>query len=447
MTLDLQVRPNNQELEESLLGCLIMDSEQYWKVEPFIPTEEIFYTSKNKRLFRIIKQMSHNGEVIDMMTITSNLTVKDKAMNLDTYYITGLGTQEATSKHSVVYAKKLYEDYLYRQIIDKADTIKSKSYDGNASVYPLVQETYSELGQILDLRPTNGFLIEESLDDTIKDITQGQKNLIRSGWDKIDKLSGGFTKGEVSIVGGRPGHGKTTVLINLVAQFINQGLKVMLFNRELPIKEVLKKIIVLESGKLSYRQVRTSGIGGNDMEEVQRVDKLLREKYTPDKFQMFDKIADFEQASIEVRKFKPDVVIDDYVQLIRPSKNKKYEARRLELEELVNQYKWLAKHNNCVVVLASQLNRGIEYRGTKPEPQLSDLAESGAIEQVAENVLFVYYAWKVSPERKTNSPHKIKLIAKKVRYGETGFVVLGYDGDKCKIYGSYIEYQNATSKK
>ena len=216
----------------------------------------------------------------------------------------------------------------------------------------------------------------------------------------------------------------------------------MLFNRELPIKEVLKKLIVLESGKLSYRQIRNSGIGANDLDEMDRVSKLLREKYSKDKFQMYDKISDFDGAAVEVRKFKPDVVIDDYVQLIKPSKRRSYEARRLEIEEIVNSYKWLAKHNNCVVILASQLNRGIEYRGAvNPEPQLSDLAESGAIEQIAENVLFTHYQWKVSQSGKNSNAHKIKLIAKKVRYGETGYVMLGYDGDKCKVYGTYIEYE------
>jgi replicative DNA helicase len=333
---------------------------------------------------------------------------------------------------------------LYREIIKKSELIKNKSYDGNASVYPLVADTYNTLGEILDLRPSAGFDIDERMDETIEDIQKGSNNILQCGWDKIDKLSGGFTKGEVSIVGGRPGHGKTTILINMLSNFISKGLKVMLFNRELPIKEVLKKLIVLESGKLSYRQIRNSGIGANDLDEMDRVSKLLREKYSKDKFQMYDKISDFDGAAVEVRKFKPDVVIDDYVQLIKPSKRRSYEARRLEIEEIVNSYKWLAKHNNCVVILASQLNRGIEYRGAvNPEPQLSDLAESGAIEQIAENVLFTHYQWKVNQSGKNSNAHKIKLIAKKVRYGETGYVMLGYDGDKCKVYGTYIEYEKS----
>ena len=442
---ELKVQPNNIELEQGLLGCIIMDPNQFWKVEPYVTTTDIFYNSNNRRIYQLLKEMSHNGEVIDTMTLTSNLSTKDKANGINSYYITGLWQDQPTSSKSVIYAKKLYEDYLYRSIIKKAELIKTKSYDGNASVYPLVADTYVSLGEILDLRPTEGFNIDDAVDEAIEDIKKGAENIVGSGWTKIDKLSGGFTKGEVSIVAGRPGHGKTTVLINLLSNFIEQGYKVALFNRELPIKEVMKKLIVLESGKLSYRQIRNSGYDVNDTDEIHRVNQILRKKYSADKFQMFDKISDFDGAAIEVRKFKPDIVIDDYVQLIKANKNKKYEARRLELEEIVNNYKWLAKHNECVVILASQLNRGIEYRGT-PEPQLSDLAESGAIEQVAENVFFTYYAWKISPESKSTDPHKIKLIAKKVRYGETGYVMLGYDGDKCKIYGSYIEYTKAVKK-
>ena len=443
MDKNIRVNPSNEHLEQALLGCLISDQQQFWKVEPYITTPNIFYQNKNKRLYSVIKQMSHNGEIIDHMTLTSNLSKKDKENGLSIYYITGLYEDQPTASKSVVYAKQLYEDYLYREIIKKAEVIQNRSYDGNASVYPLVAETYNNLGEILDLRPTDGFNIDDAMDETIQDIEKGADNILQSGWGKVDVLSGGFTKGEVSIVAGRPGHGKTTILINLLSNFIEQGYKVMLFNRELPIKEVLKKLIVLESGKLSYRQIRNSGYDSNDAIEVQRVNELLRTKYNKDVFQMYDKVSDFDGAAVEARKFRPDIIIDDYVQLIRASRGKQHEARRLEIEEIVNNYKWLAKHNECVVILASQLNRLIEYRGVQPEPQLSDLAESGAIEQVAENVFFTFYQWKINPESKSSSPHKIKLIAKKVRYGETGHVMLGYDGDRCKVYGSFIEYQKS----
>ena len=109
---------------------------------------------------------------------------------------------------------------------------------------------------------------------------------------------------------------------------------------------------------------------------------------------MFDNIRDFAKSSSEVKRFKPDVILDDYIQLISPTKL--VEQRRLQLESLVNDYKWLAKETKAVVVLASQLNRSLEQRSSAAKPQLSDLAESGAIEQVAENVFFTYYDYKIN---------------------------------------------------
>ena len=106
--------------------------------------------------------------------------------------------------------------------------------------------------------------------------------------------------------------------------------------------------------------------------------------------------------------------------------------RRLQLERLCHDYKWLAKESNAAVVIASQLNRQLEYRGAKTRPQLSDLAESGAIEQVAENVFFTYYDYKINP-LKGLGRDKLQIIASKVRYGDTGDVLLRFEGDKCKI--------------
>ena len=162
------------------------------------------------------------------------------------------------------------------------------------------------------------------------------------------------------------------------------------------------------------------------------MNEYIKEKmtdwYAKERFVMFDHIRDFSNTAGEIRKFKPDVVFDDYLQLIQP--HGKFDQRRLQLEQLVNDYKWVAKENRCAVVLASQLNRAIETR-TDTIPQLSDLAESGAIEQVAENVFFVYYGYKAYPDK--FDPTELTMVASKVRYGETGDSILYFEGDKCLI--------------
>jgi replicative DNA helicase len=187
--------------------------------------------------------------------------------------------------------------------------------------------------------------------------------------------------------------------------------------------------------------VRKNVYSENDLKIVKNTISSIKRKYSGDKFLMFDNLRDFSSAASEVKKFKPDIIFDDYIQLISCEGHE--DSRRLQLEKLVNDYKWLAKETNCVVVLASQLNRAIEKdsRGKTYNPQLSDLAESGAIEQVAENVFFSYYDYKVKGER-GKGRNVISIHACKVRYGDTDVVDLGYEGNKCKIYNTEEEIVN-----
>ena len=307
-------------------------------------------------------------------------------------------------------------------------------------MYDTIVSAHTNLGELIALRPGEKFDIDKELIDAINSITNKETKLMKTGYGSIDKFSGGLTRGEITIVGGRPGHGKTTFLINLLSQMIHSGLKVVLFNRELPNSEMIKKLITLESGKLSYGMVRQGIYDDSEIDELKRVKKKIAELYNEDKFLMFDNIRDFARSSTEISKFKPDVVMDDYIQLVQPSGY--FDSRRLQIEQLVNDYKWVAKEHECAVVLASQLNRSVEYRDDG-EPRLSDLAESGAIEQVAENVFFVYYEHKVNPKKDKNI---IRLKASKVRYGESGSSDLGYDGDKVKIYNSFEEYESPEVK-
>ena len=228
----------------------------------------------------------------------------------------------------------------------------------------------------------------------------------------------------------------------MLANVVEQGYKAMFFSRELPNSELMKKIICLESQQLSYGKVRKNVFDEQDLLFVNSAIALVKKKYSKDRFLMFDNVRDFAASSGEVKKFKPDIIFDDYIQLI--TCDGREDQRRLQIEKLVNDYKWLAKETGAVVVLASQLNRMIERAGIRGKalmPQLSDLAESGAIEQVAENVFFSYYDYKVRGEQ-GKGKNVLTIAAGKVRYGDSGIVDLGYDGNKCKIYNGIEEMMN-----
>jgi replicative DNA helicase len=276
-----------------------------------------------------------------------------------------------------IYANKLYEKYLMRKLIVKTQEIVMKAKQNSPDVYEVLNDSHTMIGD----------------------------------------------------------------LINMLSRAVENGNKSIFFSRELPNSELLKKIICLESQQLSYGMLRKNLFTEKAKEMLEQGIKTVRKKYTKDKFLMFDNIKDFSLAANEVKKFKPDIIFDDYIQLI--TYNGKEDQRRLQIENLVNNYKWLAKEMNCVVVLASQLNRGIESRGKNYEPHLSDLAESGAIEQVAENVFFSFYDYKVKGEA-GKGKNILTISAGKVRYGDTGKIDLGYDGDKCKVYNSMEEMTDGT---
>ena len=433
--------PYDELTENAVLGCLIAYPDEYNKVSKYFIDPDVFYQKKAKLLWNRIKEMKHNGQYVDTLTVCTSITKKDINQGLTKHYIVCCATDDNKPLRSMteLYASKLYEKYLMRCIIIKADDIKTNASDNSKDIYTTISEAHSILSELLNLNPSKAADINKVIKDTLDGIKNKTTKLIKTGYKNVDKFAGGLTRGEITIIGGRPGHGKTTVMINMLANVLDDGKRAIFFSRELPNSELLKKIICLESQQLSYGMVRKNVFTETDLKVVNQTISHIKEKYSNDKFLMFDNLKDFSLSSGEVKKFKPDIIFDDYIQLI--ACNGKEEQRRLQIEKLVNDYKWLAKETNCVVVLASQLNRFIERANTRGKgftPQLSDLAESGAIEQVAENVFFSYYDYKVQGE-KGKGKNVIQLIAGKVRYGDSGSVDLGYDGDKCKIYNSIEE--------
>ena len=437
----MDILPYDENLENCVLGTVILHNEAYDTVSKYFVNRNVFYQKRASLLWDRLTKMKKKKEVIDTFSVASTLSKKEIERGLTAHYVT-ICTEVGTVEGSLdFHANKLYEKYLLRQIVVEADKVKDEALSNNDDIYNVIVNAHSLFGELISLQPSKTQDIEDMIEDTLDSIKNKASKLIKTGYPNIDKYSGGLTRGEITIIGGRPGHGKTTVMVNLLAKAIEQGHKAMFFSRELPNSELLKKILCLESGKMSYGMIRQNVFTDHDLKNMEEAIQIVRNKYSKDKFLMFDNIKDFALASSEIKKFKPDIIFDYYIQLINC---KGYKDRRLQIEQLVNDYKWLAKETGAVVVLASQLNRFIERannRGKPLEPQLSDLAESGAIEQVAENVFFSYYDYKVTGE-KGKGKNVISLIASKVRYGDSGTSDLGYDGNKCKIYNTMEEILN-----
>ena len=429
---ELNVPPSSLEAEESVLGSIMLKNELFNEVKEFIPKSDIFYYIRSQVIWNKMNELYDDHENIDPITVLAKLNSKEKK-DITAYYLTGLSSSTATPSNAAGYAKIVLEKFLQRELINTTYKIQQSAFDKNEKFDDLLNSIKKSTDELTSLTPNKEPNLDDIVFETLESIeTSG--NYVKFGFDRLDKLAGGMTKGEVTVIAGRPSHGKTTFAINLVKNFIDQGLKVLCINREMTNIEMMKKLIVLESGSLSYSDIRMNNLTDQSYKELVRVNGLIVDKYTNRLF-MCDTARDLTTSTAQIMRHNPDVVIDDYIQLI---KMEGYDQRRFELETVMNEYKWLAKTYKIVPILISQLNRDIEKR-IDPIPKMSDLAESGSIEQVAENVLFVYYDYKVNYEESDLGKNKTQIVAAKVRYGENRKLIFGFDGDKVRFHENIQE--------
>ena len=419
----LKAQPQSLEAEESVLGSILIKPELLNEIKEFIPKADIFYYDTSRIIWSKMLKMNDNHEEIDAVTIMAKLSDSEKK-KVTAYYITGLSESIPTTANASNYASIVLEKFLQREIINTTFEIQKSAFDNDENFETLIESIKKRTDELTSLTPNKEPTLDSIIYDTIESIeTSG--NYVKFGFNRLDNLAGGMTKGEITVIAGRPSHGKTTFAVNLVKNFINQGLKVLCINREMTNIEMMKKLIVLESGKLSYSDIRMNNLTDQSYKELLIVNDRIAEKYK-NRLIMCDTARDLSSSTAQIMRHNPDVVIDDYIQLI---KMEGYDQRRFELETVMNEYKWLAKTYKIVPILISQLNRDIEKR-IDPVPKMSDLAESGSIEQVAENVLFVYYDYKVNYEESELGKNKPQIVAAKVRYGENRKLIFGFDGDR-----------------
>ena len=410
-------QPSNMEAERALLGSVLLGGlDVYEKAKPWVTKSEAFYSTVNKQLWKSIQSLYRDKQEIDIITVLDrfkrlNPTHEDGIG----YYVSGLPEDVPTSANVEQYGKIIYEKYLRREILKSAYKLQTAVHENQES----------EIEEIKNIKPSRLNDIETIVNHT-KELVKSGNNIIKFGMPALDLAAGGMTRKEITVLGGRPGHGKTTLIVNIIRSLVEQNNRVMIFNREMSNPEMIRKLIVMEGDNLSYTKIRKGDLNGSTDLFNEATDRVSN-KYK-DKLLMFDDVRTLDEAMVEISRHKPDVIIDDYIQLISMSDKKE---RRHQIEEIVQDYKWVCKKENCSAILVSQLNREIEKR-YEPRPRLSDYSESGVIEQTAECALFIWYGYVFDDEE--YSPYKSEIISAKVRYGRVGTTEVGFNGDRCSFY-------------
>jgi|TARA_R100001530_G_scaffold32572_2_gene25592 replicative DNA helicase len=422
----MEVLPSSEEAEEALIGCILSGGlESFDRAASWIRDDNAFYYDKPHKVWNVMSNMYKIREPIEVVTVVNRCNEKYGRKGEYGYYLTGIDSDTISEANLEHYARIIWEKHVQRSCVESANDVLRMSYTDYNKTSKILEKHSRLIEELREIQPSRRREIDIIIEETAEALKEGT-NIISFGIPALDAPAGGMTRKEVTVLGGRPGHGKTTLMLNVIRSLMEQNYRVMLFNREMSNVEMLKKLLVIESEVLVYDKVRKHLLTIKELAEIDSMKERVKKKYK--NLMMYDDIRGLDESIREVMKHRPDVVIDDYIQLINVDGK---DARRFEIEKIMYDYKWACKSANCSALLISQLNREIEKRDN-PIPKMSDYAESGVIEQTAETALFVFYGWAV--DRFEFEEDECMIVAAKSRYGQIGNHSVGFDGNKCRFF-------------
>lgn len=422
----LKKDPQNLEAEINALGCAFVNDQSLEKVcEELI--SEMFYNKANAKIFSVVKELHTKNTPVDSTTVINEL---DKRKELNEIggieYITEIIDRAGSIYHLNEYIKIIFEKYILRNLIGKSNEILQECYDEKESVEEIVENAErnvlsvhsdklgKEIKNLQDILP----VVQEQIEELAKKKT-GIIG-VPTGFHDLDKKTRGFTKNQLIILAGRPGSGKSTLALNIGVNAATLAKKtVALFSLEMAAEEIVKKMYS-SVGRIEGNTLATGRLNNTDWKKFNEAQSELADINF-----YIDDTAGISVGEIrrKCRRIKNsdkglDLIIIDYLQLL--SSTTKYSGNRVaEVSEVSRDLKKLAMELEIPVIALAQLSRSTEQRkGDDRKPRLSDLRESGSIEQDADIVLFLYSDDYY--ENITNTTSKIELLIAKHRNGETG---------------------------
>ena len=425
-----RIPPQNLEAEQSILGGILLDNHAINSVLEILETRD-FYSEAHRKLFTAIVELSERNEPIDLITLSSCL--RDKK-HLDaaggTSYLASLVDNVPSAANIAYYAKIVKEKAILRGLIGTATEILTKSYDAGADVDRVLDEAEHAIFEISEnkIRPAF-FPIKSIIKDSFKTIERlyERKELITgvpTGFERIDDLTSGLQKSDLIIIAGRPSMGKTAFALNIAQHAaIEVNIPVAVFSLEMA-KEQLALRMLASEAKVDSQRLRKGFLGEMDWPKLTTAAGNLSE--APIFIDDTPAITVLEMKA-KSRRLKADtglgLIILDYLQLMRSGGYK--ESREQEISEISRSLKALAKELCVPVVALSQLNRKVEDR-TNRRPQMADLRESGAIEQDADLIAFIYRDEVYNKSEDNPEKGMAEIIIGKQRNGPTGVVKLAF---------------------
>ncbi|MDX1545091.1 MAG: replicative DNA helicase [Christiangramia sp.] len=441
-----KVPPQAIDLEEVVLGAMMIDKKGVDEIIDILHPEA-FYKNAHKLIYEAIKKLFDNSEAIDLLTVSNQLK-KDGYFDKvgGDYYLIQLTQKVSSSAHIEFHARIILQKYIQRSLIKISNEIIEEAFDEGTDVFDLLDNAEAKLYEV-----TQGN-IKRSTETAQSLVIQAKKKIqeisnkeglsgVPSGFEKLDELTSGWQPSDLIIVAARPGMGKTALTLSMARNIaVDQGIPVAFFSLEMSSVQLITRLISSETG-LSSEKLRTGKLEQHEWEQLNVKVKDLEKAPlfiddTPS-LSIFDLRA---KARRLASQHGIKMIVIDYLQLMTAGGSQKGGNREQEISTISRNLKALAKELNVPVIALSQLSRAVETRGGSKRPLLSDLRESGAIEQDADIVSFIYRPeyYKIEEwddEERTPTQGQAEFIVAKHRNG-------GLENIRLKFIGELGKFDN-----
>lgn len=454
-----RLQPQAPELEEAVLGALMLEKDAYSIVSELLKPE-CFYLKAHELIYAAIVDLAVSQRPVDMLTVTEQLKRRGDLDQVGgPFYISQLTSKVASTAHIEYHARIIAQKYLARELISFSSQVQNQAFDDTVDVDDLMQEAEGKLFEISqrnvkkDVTQINP-VIGEALEMLQKAYNQKEGlSGVRTGFEGLDKITSGWQKSDLIIIAARPAMGKTAFILSMAKNMAVQfNTPVAVFSLEMSNVQLVNRLIV-NVCELPGEKIKSGRL--DDQEWVQ-LDFKLKELYDAPIFvDDTPSLSVFElrtKARRLVREHGISCIIIDYLQLMNAS-GMNFGSREQEVSMISRSLKGLAKELNIPIIALSQLNRGVENRqgNEGKRPQLADLRESGAIEQDADMVCFIHrpeYYKILEDERGNSLVGMAEIIIAKHRNGATGDVRLKFRSEYAKFMNvdedvSFKEYSSS----
>jgi replicative DNA helicase len=423
--LSSRIPPQNLETEMAVLGAMLMDKNAVDGALELLTADD-FYKEAHSKIFQAIAALTDKNEPIDLVTLTAELRRKEWLEDVGgAVYLATLIDSVPSSANIEYYAKIVKEKALLRQLITVSTKIISDSFNEPEQVYKFLDEAEKAIFNITQSHFHEDFVaIKDLIHSGIEKAEQMHNNKqlvtgVPTGFIDFDEKTAGFQPAELIIIAGRPSMGKTAFALNIATYAaIKEKIPIGVFSLEMSKEQLVQRLLCSE-GKVDLHKLRTGWLNDSAFSRL-----ALGAGRLSDAPIFIDDTANISVLELRAKARRLQarenirLIIIDYLQLMQGSS--RVENRQQEISEISRSLKGLAKELNVPVVAVSQLSREVEKRGRDARPQLSDLRESGAIEQDADLVTFIYR--KIRPEDSGNEEdsHSAEIIIGKQRNGPVG---------------------------